>query len=154
MRIHVFVAWLAFALVITFLPLGRMAGHQAFDGNGVFAIVKLLTGLWLPVLACFSVYWFSEGSEAPAKKALPTQGQAIGAYGLTALYALFCLGFIAMQLYLVEDKRDPITMVLLGDPLDKRLSDTVGWLQLLSPVLLGPIAYLTGKVPAIQNGSD
>jgi hypothetical protein len=113
----------------------------------VFDLIKLLAGLWLPALSCFSAFWFTEGNERGARDTAPDQGQKIGSFALTFLYFTICILVVSLTLFIQRYDFDPTTNEPIGPLVDQQLASVVSWLLLLSPVLLAPIGFLTGKVP-------
>lgn len=151
LRITVFIMWIVFATILSLIPCGLFLRPRIADSNMVFELIKLLAGLWIPALSCFSAFWFSEGNERGAQKTAPTQGQKIGSYALTFLYFGICILVISITLFVDPYDFDPVTKEPLGRLIDQQLASVVSWLQLLSPVLLAPLALLTGKVPDINQ---
>lgn len=151
MRLRIFVLWLLFALLLTIVPFGGMREPLPMEMSEVFGMIKVLTGLWLPVLACFAAFWFNPTSAAEAKETIPGTGQVIGAYCFTAFYMLLASSLITINVFLVSVSIDPNTLEPYNEPLPKRVREVVEFLQLLSPVFLAPIAYLTGKAPEHRN---
>jgi hypothetical protein len=152
LRLNVFILWIVFATILSVLPCGILLRPRFADSNMVFELMKLLAGLWLPALACFSAFWFSEGNERGAQDVSPTESQKIGSYALTFLYFAICILIISLTFFAQKYEYDAMGD-LIGPSIDKQTASVVSWLQLLSPVLLAPIGFLTGKVPNYQSHS-
>jgi len=153
LRIAVFVLWIIFAVILSLTPVGLLFRPRAADASIVLEVIKRLAGLWLPALACFSAFWFSEGNERGAKEVAPSTGQKVGALSLTFLYFSICLLFVTLTTFVQSYEYDPTTNEPVGPLLNEQIASVVSWLQLLSPVLLAPIGFLTGKVPQIDSGA-
>lgn len=151
LRLTIFCLWIFFAALLSIEPCALLLSRRAIDANTTFEVIKLLAGLWLPALACFSAFWFSEGNERGAKETSPTQGQKVGSVALTLLYFGICLLVVSLTLFVQKYDYDPTTNEPVGPPLSQQIATVVSWLQLLSPVLLAPIGFLTGKVPQTVN---
>jgi hypothetical protein len=147
LRIAVFVLWVAFAILLSIVPCGLLFRPRAIDTKTVFELIKLLAGLWVPALSCFSAFWFSEGNERGAQETPPNQGQKVGSLALTFLYFGICILTVSLTLFVQPYDYDPTTNEPIGPLVDQQVAGVVSWLQLLSPVLLAPIGFLTGKVP-------
>jgi hypothetical protein len=147
LRINIFVLWIVFSSLLMLLPCGLLLRQRLADAGIIFEIMKLLAGLWLPALSCFSAFWFSEGNERGAEDVSPTDGQRIGSFALTFLYFMICILVVSLTLFVQKYDYDPVTNEPLGALLDQSTASVVSWIQLLSPVLLAPLGYLTGRVP-------
>jgi hypothetical protein len=139
LRIRVFISWLIFAVILSLLPVVLYIKEHA--NNRIYLdtmteAIKMLAGLWLPALSCFSAFWFSETNNMLAHEIAPTTGQKIGTYSLIMLYYFLCIIFISVTLF-----------AQFSVQFIKSLASMISTIQLFSPALLAPIGLLTGKIP-------
>jgi hypothetical protein len=143
LRITVFLVWIAFAFLLTAIPLLlRICRPVACTPDQALQYAFSLTGLWLPALSCFAAFWFADRPRAAAHI---SAGQRLATLALTGLYVAICWAVVGFTLFPSQQLRpDGLPMGRLPA---EQLAYAVGWLQGLSPVCLAPIAYLTGHVP-------
>ena len=150
LRLKVFVLWMIFAIALTVTPLILFAYPRRATADTIIELVKQMPGLWLPAIACFASYWFSHANRSRASNAKVTRSEVAGCYGLTILYYFIC--FLAIGLILlVQNDPAPGTNDLVGGTLIERMAGQVAWVQLISPILLLPLGYITGKVPGAKR---
>jgi hypothetical protein len=137
LRILLFVSWLIFGIGLCLFVLVKVSMAGPESAAGLAPMMKYSFSLWLPALACFASFWFKE-NKADGGRAEASAGQRIGAIGLTYGYFLIAAVWLAAIL-LAPPRGDTILPTLYGD--------TVAMLLILSPVMLAPVAWLTGSQP-------
>ncbi|MCU1253658.1 MAG: hypothetical protein JWQ49_6687 [Edaphobacter sp.] len=145
LRQLIFWIWMGFALALIVLPLPLLRNPQSADANTYFRLLKALTGLWLPAISCFSGLWFAQTQDRDGG---PLRAGILAAtLSITFLYFGLCLALVSVTLFVQNYGVDPSTNEALRPTMDEQLGSVISWLQLISPIFLAPIGFLTGKSP-------
>ena len=146
LRLRLFLMWLAFwvaaVLCVLLAPVLRRDHFIGFES--VTDLVMQLTGIWLPPLSCFVAYWFPKGPRKAAEAMVAEEGQIIGGVCLTIVYMAGIIVLLIVSLYLVNYPHDAIGNIV-GPTVSSRIGDLVKYALLASPLILGPVSYLTGS---------
>jgi hypothetical protein len=134
--------WIVSSIIVIMAPYLRADG--AIESTQVLPLLIQIASVWLPCLTCLVAFWFTNQNEKKSSTGGRVSGEkALTSVVLTSVYLLFVLIVILFPLYWVSYPTDTIELPQ-GASLTERMSDSVKYALLLSPLALAPINWLTG----------
>lgn len=141
LRLSVFYSLILFSICLFFLPFSVLFINPArAEFATIFNFTKVISPLWLPLLASFTGFFFSTKRESVSTKEIE------GFYTLlvfTLLFFYFLISISMISYFVFFFDTDELSV---GQNVDDLLKEFVNWMLIISPaVFYAPIYYLTGS---------
>lgn len=137
------VFWILTSIATILAPVLRKDGAIGFEQ--VTDALGQISGIWLPPLSCFAAFWFPTAEREAGKKKKVDSERVFGALALTMIFMVLVLILLLLPLYFIQYAPNARGDLDRGHSLTERLSEMVKFSLLLSPLVLAPIAWLTGE---------
>jgi hypothetical protein len=146
LRMSIATVWIAFWILATILVLlACVVRHDhAIGFQQVPDALIRISGIWLPPLSAFAAFWFKQPGRT---KLTPTvdKERSIAAIFLTLVYAVLSIALICVPLFFAPYHKNEASNLDPGTSFSELLGDDVKYLLLISALVLGPVAWLTGE---------
>jgi len=137
--------WIAaYAVTVAALLLAPRMRH-VIAPEVIPQLLKRVTTLWIPVLGCFTGYWFAQ--KAGAKLPTLTSARVLAALLLTVCFLTMTVGLILWDVYAVDYGMlaKAVEDRPTGRSLNEYIDDSVELMLLLSFIGTTPVVWLTGQ---------
>lgn len=141
-------SWALTSLTVLFAP--ALRSDQAIGYDQTLAAVLTITGLWIPGLTCFAVFWFPKEDRKRAARANVSREQAIGGIVLTSLYLLFLYVYVVSVTYVMPFDVD-VRELQSGASFEEQIAQVLKYGLLLSFIGIAPTAWLTRVTPSTDR---
>ena len=147
LRNVVFGAWLSFwalaVVLLCALPFLRNRGvtTPVVDTGEILPALRCVSGIWMPGVSCLAAFWFPKAERSRARNRQVNANRYRAALMVTFAYLLYVTINIFWTAYII-DYASPAVQLDTGTGFLERLSTTVEYCLLLSPVALAPINWL------------
>ncbi len=143
LRLLLFGFWIFFWMIAcVILVASAFRRDEAISIGQAMAGIMTVSGVWIPPLTCFAVYWFPRESPEDAQASHVARERAIGAIVLTIVYLLLVDAFVFSAAFISDFPTDHAEL-LSSESFEELLSQVVKIGLLVSPVALAPTAWVT-----------
>ena len=130
-------SWMLCSAMVILAPVARTPLLHHTD---TMPLLVQIAAIWLPSISCLVGFWFA--GQQPGTLVPISLERTVAALALTVVYLAFVTIAIGFPLYILDY---PETIAVpAGQSLTERMTDSVKYAALLSPIALGPIHWLTG----------
>ncbi len=147
LRLILFVLWVGFwvisSLGVILTP--TLRNDNAIGSEQFVGILLQITGIWLPPLSCFAAFWFPKSERRTSSHIAVDAEKMVGALGLTIGYLVVVSALLLSLLLGGKFQMDNQGNLLPGQSLNEQVADIVKYALLVSPLVLAPVSYLTGR---------